>query len=162
MGLIIKDKIRELMVGYPTVGDKYNITGGILSGTSPVKFGDLVMFDGGYYKKVASASSVSKIAGFVLATNVKLAKGFGDNEVLVNPGEAFNLVLGGSLLAVEINHVGEGDLAILPRGKVYVDLSDGQLYDDDDSGAYVELPGVELTGTYELQGEDIVVEILVK
>ena len=84
------------IVGYPTVSDKYNVTGGLLSGSDPVKFGDLVMFDGsGYFKKVASATAVGDIAGFVLATNVKVAEGFATNVVQVNPGEAFNLLVRG-------------------------------------------------------------------
>ena len=44
MGLILKDKIPMFKVGYPTVSDKYNITGGMLAGTAPAKFGDLVKF----------------------------------------------------------------------------------------------------------------------
>lgn len=163
MGLIIKDKIPMFIVGYPTVSDKYNVTGGLLSGTSAVAFGDLVMFDGnGGFKKVASASSVGEIAGFVLATNVKVAEGFADNRVQVNPGEAFNLVLPGSYLAVKIAHVGASTFAPAPRSKVYVDLATGALYDDDNTAAYVELPGVELTGAYEMHGTQIVVEVYVK
>jgi hypothetical protein len=163
MGLIIKDKLPMFIVGFPTVSDKYNVTGGLLSGTSPVKFGELVMFDGsGYFKKVASASAVSEIAGFVLGTNVKVAEGFATNVVQVNPGEAFNLTLPGSYLAVEFEHVGESAVAIAPRSKVYVDLADGTLHDGDDSAAYVELPGVEFTGAWEEQGSKLVAEIYVK
>lgn len=160
MGLIIKDKIQMLMTGYPTMGDKYNVTGGILSGTDPVKFGDLVMFDGGMYKKVASATAVTDIAGFVLATNVKTAEGFGTNVVQVNPGEAFNLTLGGSYLAVETAEADGTD--IKPNGAVYVSLTDGKLYASSDTGHTNTLPGVVFTGTFELQGSKVIAEVLVK
>jgi len=161
MGLIIKEKLPMFIVGFPTVGDKYNITGGLLSGTSPVKFGDLVMFDGsGYFKKVASASSVADIAGFVLGTNVKVAEGFATNVVQVNPGEAFNLVLPGSYLAVEV--AGASALSdISPRAQVYVKLADGTLDTAANTGI-VALPGVEFTGACELHGSTVVAEIYVK
>lgn len=161
MNLIIKDKIPMFMVGYPTMGDKYNITGGILAGSDPVKFGDLVMFaDGGYYKKVNNATSVNDIAGFVMATNVKLAEGFATNVVQVNPHEAFNLVLGGSWLAVETEEADGDD--IKPNGAVYVDLSNGKLYASTGEGHTNTLPGVVFTGTYELHGTKVVAEIIVK
>lgn len=161
MGLIIKDKLPMFIVGFPTVGDKYNITGGLLSGTSPVKFGELVMFDGsGCFKKVASASAVSEIAGFVLGTNVKVAEGFATNVVQVNPGEAFNLVLPGSYLAVEYTQSDEG-VGPAPRSQVYVKLADGSLHDASDTGI-VALPGVEFTGAWEMHGETAVAEIYVK
>jgi len=162
MGLIIKDKLPMFIVGFPTVSDKYNVTGGLLSGTSPVKFGELLMFDGsGYFKKVANASSVSEIAGFVLGTNVKVAEGFATNVVQVNPGEAFNLTLPGSYLAVEVNPVDDTPV-IAPRSQVYVELTTGTLYDGADSGAYEALPGVEFTGAWEKQGSKFVAEIYVK
>lgn len=161
MGLIIKDKLPMFIVGYPTVSDKYNITGGLLSGTQSVKFGDLVMFDGtGYFKKVENASDVKAIAGFVLATNVKVAEGFATNVVQVNPGEAFNLVLPGSYLAVEV--AGASAVSDIPvRGQVYVKLADGTLDVTSDTGI-VALPGVEFTGAAELHGTKVVAEIYVK
>lgn len=160
MSLIIKDKLQMMIVGFPTVSDKYNITGGLLSGTSPVSFGDLVMHDGsGYYKKVASASSIADIAGFVLGTNVKLAEGFATNVVQVNPGEAFNLVLPGSYLAIKVGGISAGS-DITPNKQLYVDLSDGSVTIS--SSSTVALPGVVLTGTWEKQGSDYVCEILVK
>ena len=47
MGLIINNKIKKFMTGYPTVSDKYNVAGAILSGSSAVKFGDPLMWDSG-------------------------------------------------------------------------------------------------------------------
>ena len=71
MGLIIgKSGIPMFKVGYPTVSDKYNITGGTLAGTTPVKFGDLVKFSAakGYFEAITGTVTVGDIAGFVLAT----------------------------------------------------------------------------------------------
>ena len=106
MGLIIgKSGIPMFKVGYPTVSDKYNITGGILAGNTAVKFGDLVKFSStkGYYEAITSTVTLANIPGFVLATNVKLATEWPgtDESVKVLPGEAFNLVLPGSYLAIE-------------------------------------------------------------
>lgn len=161
MGLIIKDKLPMFIVGFPTVSDKYNVTGGLLSGSDPVKFGDLVMFDGsGYFKKVASATAVGDIAGFVLGTNVKVAEGFATNVVQVNPGEAFNLTLPGSYLAVEVG--GASAVSDIPvRGQVYVKLADGSLHTAADTGI-VALPGVEFTGCAEMHGSKVIAEIYVK
>ena len=39
--LIIKDKIDMLMKGYPTVSDKYNVAGGVLTGNAAAQFGEL-------------------------------------------------------------------------------------------------------------------------
>jgi hypothetical protein len=104
MSLIIKDKIQQLMIGYPTVSDKYNVSGGILAGTDNVYFGDLVKVSGtaGYFEKAVSLSSVADIAGFVLATNVKLAEGFPGTTPATKPGEAFNLMING-FMAVELD-----------------------------------------------------------
>ena len=44
MSLIIKDKIKQLMRGYPTVSDKYNVEGGIVEGDTPLAFGDMVAY----------------------------------------------------------------------------------------------------------------------
>jgi len=104
MSLIIKDKIQQLMIGYPTVSDKYNVSGGILAGTNNVYFGDLVKVSGtaGYFEKAVSLNSVAEIAGFVLATNVKLAEGFPGTTPATKPGEAFNLMING-FMAVELD-----------------------------------------------------------
>ena len=103
MGLILKDKIRQLVKGYPTVSDKYNVAGGILEGDTEVKFGDLVAYGAttGHYVK---ATTNANIAGIVLATNVKLFPKYpaGENsDTPVVVGEAFNLLLDG-YVAVEV------------------------------------------------------------
>ena len=106
MGLIIgKSGIPMFKVGYPTVGDKYNVTGGTLAGTAAVNFGDLVKFSTtkGYFEAITGAVTLADIAGFVLATNVKLATEFPgtDESIKVLPGEAFNLLVNG-FMAVQL------------------------------------------------------------
>lgn len=108
MGLIINKQIRQLMKGYPTVSDKYNVAGGILAGNIDAHFGDLVKFstDAGYYEVINGTNTITaktEIAGLVLATNVKLAATYpGTSEsVVTKPGEAFNLMLDG-FVAVEL------------------------------------------------------------
>lgn len=103
MGLILKDKLQELMRGYPTVSDKYNVRGGTLASTSDVgHFGDLVAFNGdGFFTVVDEAhplSDISQLAGVLLATNVKVTPDFFGGytaEAPTMPGEAFNLAVSG-------------------------------------------------------------------
>ena len=126
MGLIISDKIKKFMVGYPTVSDKYNVAGAILSGSSAVKFGDPLMWDSatqngdGYYvKKAASTVTAANFAGFVLATNVKLADGFPGTTVETVPGEALNLLING-YIAVDVAASTSIKSSILPGAKLYI------------------------------------------
>lgn len=102
MSLIIKDKIKQLMRGYPTVSDKYNVEGGIIEGTDGVNFGDMVVYGSttGYYKKATALTDINEFAGFVLATNVKLEDTWGASGApllgpVTLPGEAFNLFMNG-------------------------------------------------------------------
>lgn len=104
MGLIIKNKIAQLKKGYPTVSDKYNVQGGI-NESDVLHFGDLVTYGTatGHYKKMAAATD--KLAGIVLATNVKLANRYpGDSNASVETlkGEAFNLLVRG-FVAVKVD-----------------------------------------------------------
>ena len=106
--MIIKDKISMLRKGYPTVSDKYNVTGGILqSGSADVPFGALVAYGSqvGYYKAATSVAAVGDIAGVVLATNVKLSGIWPDENQagVVKPKEAFNLMLDG-YVAIELDN----------------------------------------------------------
>lgn len=152
--LIIKDKIPMLKIGYPTVSDKYDVAGAVLDGSSPVAFGDLVMFSStqGYFKKAASMSAITDAAGFVVATNVKLAEGFPGTTVQVNPGEAFNLLVKG-FIAVELDDSADDDYATA-NSAVYVILSTGKLTTSDQAsaGTVVALPNCVFTGTIENQG----------
>ena len=72
MSLIIKNKIQELMQGYPTISDKYDVAPAVLEGATAVMAGQPVTLGStaGRYKACSAAADV--VAGFVLATNVKL------------------------------------------------------------------------------------------
>ena len=99
MSLIYKNKIPALMVGYPTVSDKYNVSGAVLEGTQSVNNGELVTFGSasGGYKKITALTSAKDIAGIVLATNVKVATTYpaNDENIATKPGEGFNLCIWG-------------------------------------------------------------------
>lgn len=164
MGLIIgKSGIPMFKVGYPTVSDKYNITGGTLAGTTPVKFGDLVKFSAtkGYFEAITGTVTVGDIAGFVLATNVKLATEWPATEesVKILPGEAFNLALPGSYLAIELDSTAV-EANVKANAKVYAIPATGKCTTV--SASNLELPGVVFTGMVEKHGTALVAEIYVK
>ena len=167
MGMIIKNQLKKFQVGFPTVSDKYNIAGGTLTGSTAVNFGDLVKFSStkGYFEAITSTVTVADIAGFVLGTNVKLALDYPatDASVKVLPGEAFNLVLPNSFLAIELDATAvEAD--VVANAKAYVILATGKITTSTNAsaGTIVELPGVVFTGEYELQGTKKIAEIFVK
>ena len=164
MGLIIgKSGIPMFKVGYPTVSDKYNVTGGILAGNTAVRFGDLVKFSStkGYYEAITSTVTLANIAGFVLATNVKLATEWPgtDESVKVLPGEAFNLVLPGSYLAIELDSTAV-EANVKANAQVYVIPATGKCTTV--SSSNLALPGVVFTGMVEKHANKLVAEILVK
>lgn len=163
MGLIIKDKIPMFKVGYPTVSDKYNITGGTLVGTTPAKFGDLVKFSAtkGYFEAITGAVTLADIAGFTLATNVKLSETWPATDVQINPGEAFNLVLPGSYLAIELA-TGAREANVIANKPVAVILATGKCTTEVATSTAPALPNVVFTGLYEKHGDKIVAEIYVK
>lgn len=163
MGLILKDKIPMFKVGYPTVSDKYNITGGTLVGTTPAKFGDLVKFSAtkGYFEAITGAVTLADIAGFTLATNVKLSETWPATDVQINPGEAFNLVLPGSYLAIELA-TGAREANVIANKPVAVILATGKCTTEVASSTAPALPNVVFTGLYEKHGDKIVAEIYVK
>lgn len=161
--MIIKDRIPMLKIGYPTVSDKYNVSGAVLAGNTPVKFGQLVKLSAtkGYFEAAAGAESVAEIAGFVLATNVKLANEFPGTEVLIYPGEAFNLLVNG-FMAVELDSA--ATLAqVTAKAQVAVILATGKITTADKiADGIVALPNVIFTGTVENHGTTDVAEIMVK
>lgn len=163
MSLIIKDKIKQLMRGYPTVSDKYNVEGGIIEGTDSVNFGDMVAYGSttGYYKKATTLTSIDEFAGFVLATNVKLEDTWGktNDGPITNPGEAFNLFMNG-FIAVQLKS--DATVAKITNGaKVAVVLASAEVTTADKISAstIVELPGYEFTGIYEQQGTILLAEV---
>ena len=126
MAMIIKDKLQMLMKGFPTVSDKYNVLPAVLDGTAPVNFGDVVVYSttAGYYTKPATITAATQVAGFVVATNVKLPENYPGTTIQVNPGEAFNLLHSGYLAieldsgAVDANVAAGKGVAVLPSGKI--------------------------------------------
>ena len=126
MAMIIKDKLQMLMKGFPTVSDKYNVLPAVLDGTAPVNFGDVVVYSttDGYYTKPATIAAAAQVAGFVVATNVKVPENYPGTTIQVNPGEAFNLLHSGYLAieldsgAVDANVAAGKGVAVLPSGKI--------------------------------------------
>ena len=162
MSLIINKNIPMMIVGYPTISDKYNVAGGILMGDNSVKFGNLVKYgtNPGYYEAITETVTVSNIAGFVLATNVKLNESYPSGNIKVNPGEGFNLLIDG-FIAVELAESAvESD--IVPNAAVKVVLSTGEITTSSVESDTDTLPNVVFTGTYEYQGSKLVAEIYVK
>ena len=126
MSLIIKDKIQMMMKGFPTVSDKYNVLPAVLDGDAPVDFGDVVVYSAtaGYFTKPTPITAATQVAGFVVATNVKVPENYPGMTVQVNPGEAFNLLHSGYLAvaldtgAVDANVAAGKKVAVLPSGKI--------------------------------------------
>lgn len=105
MSLIIKNKIQELMQGYPTISDKYDVAPAVLDGESTaVKAGQLVSMGttAGRYTNLKTGSGITtaalaQIAGFVLATNVKVPNTYPAStaDQTYVAGDAFNLMIRG-------------------------------------------------------------------
>ena len=165
MSLIIGEKINELMKGYPTVSDKYDVAPAVLEGDTDVHFGEPVQFGdtNGYFKAVDGAiDSADKIAGFALATNVKVADQYPGTTVSIKPGEGFNLCIGG-FMAIELDSA--ATLAqCTPNAKVHIILATGKLTTPDkyNAGTIVPLDNVVFTGVSEAQGNTKLAEILIK
>ena len=159
MSLIIKDKIKKFIVGYPTVSDKYNVSGAVLTGTQPVEFGDLVGFSAtkGYFEKLTTVSAATDVAGIVLATNVKLNLQWPEGNVQTLPGEAFNLLVNGFVAvkldtaAVEANVLANKPVYVTPQATLTTEAASN-----------FALPNAVFTGEVEKHGNTIVAEIYIK
>ena len=154
MGLIIKDKIQSLMVGYPTVSDKYDVEGGLANET--LRFGDLVVAESvGVYKKV----DATKVDGIVLATNVKLNTSYpadAEGPVTVK-GEAFNVLIKGRV-AVALDSDATKEAVV--KG---ADAKLSAAHKLSTTGtAIAGNVSIKFTGFYEMQGTTIVAEVEVK
>lgn len=128
MGLIIGKKIKSLKKGYPTVSDKYDVAPAVLTGDTAVLPGEAVMYteSTGLYKAVSNAEDVSKIAGILLATNVKMPTRWpSDGKIETVAGEAFNLCFRGHL-AVEIEKANLVDADLVEGAKIGITLADGK------------------------------------
>lgn len=106
--MIIKDKIKALRKGYPTVSDKYNVAGGIVdAGANDLVIGELVQYTDtpGKYKPAVNVNAIGDIAGIALAVNARLNPVWpndGKTELKVKAGEAFDLFVDG-WIAVQLD-----------------------------------------------------------
>lgn len=128
MGLIKgKSGLQKLLVGYPTVSDKYDVVPATLEGADVIN-GDVVMYTSNHsiYKKAASVTAADKLAGIVLATNVKTPSVYPANtdEIATKAGEQFNLIIKG-YVAVKLDTAAELESAT-EGAAVYV-TADGAL-----------------------------------
>lgn len=101
MGLII-NRLKQLLKGYPTVSDKYNVAGGTYEGTEGLEVGEPVSYGSttGYYVAYDAAKG---FAGISMAKNVKLINQYPANgaTVKIEKGEAIDLFVDG-YIAVEL------------------------------------------------------------
>ena len=162
MGLIINNSIPKLKKGYPTVSDKYNVTGGILTGDYAGVFGQTVKLESsGYYSAISSNNTITystDVKGIILATNVKLADW--DGTVSVKPGEAFNLFING-FIAVELD-AGATVANVVANAPVYVTANGTFTEAADASKLANALPNTVYTGVVEQVGSTYYAEIYVK
>ena len=164
MGLIINDRIQQLIAGYPTISDKYNVAPAVLEGNTALKFGQAVKFGNtdGYFLPAGEMLDINEFAGFALATNVKVAENFPGTIVQINPGEAFNLFLNGGI-AIELD-----DAATMAQVKSnlvpHLILATGKVTTADkyNAGTIVPIPNATFTGIKETQGTKKIAEIYVK
>lgn len=147
MSMILNDHIAKLKKGYPTVSDKYDVSGGILGGSAAVEVGTVLALteQSGVFAPAVAATTVDKIAGIALAPNVKLTDIWsGDRRTMVFPGEAVNLCFNG-LFAVEVGT--EVAAAVTPGAQVGWD--NGALVVHADGGTSVAIPDWFFTGCVE-------------
>lgn len=159
MSLILgKDGVQKLMVGYPTVSDKYDVGPAVLEGSAAVLPGDVVMFGSasGSYKPAASLTAMTQVAGIVLATNVKVPSEYPApaGPVAVNPGEAFGLLVRG-FVAVKLD--ASAVLTDAKEGAIVYITSAGKLTTV--SASNIATPW-KFMGITELHGSDKVAEIV--
>lgn len=156
MSLIIKNKIQELMQGYPTISDKYDVAPAVLEGTTNVVVGAPVTLGttAGRYKACTTAADV--VAGFVLATNVKVPMVYpaaGVQEYAA--GDAFNLMFKG-FIAVPLDAGATAEN--IANGKAVAMLAGGKLTTTGTSSA-TDIPGAYFTGCKEVINGVTIAEI---
>ena len=147
MNLIIKNKIQELMQGYPTISDKYDVAPAVLEGATNVVVGAPVTLGttAGRYKACTTAADV--VAGFVLATNVKVPMVYpaaGVQEYAA--GDAFNLMFKGFIAVPLDAGATAGNIA---NGKAVAMLAGGKLTTTGTASA-TDIPGAYFTGCKEV------------
>lgn len=156
MNLIIKNKIQELMQGYPTISDKYDVAPAVLEGATNVVVGAPVTLGttAGRYKACENAADV--VAGFVLATNVKVPMVYpaaGVQEYAA--GDAFNLMFKGFIAVPLDAGATPGNIA---NGKAVAMLAGGKLTTTGTASA-TDIPGAYFTGCKEVINGVTIAEI---
>ena len=156
MNLIIKNKIQELMQGYPTISDKYDVAPAVLEGATNVVVGAPVTLGttAGRYKACTTAADV--VAGFVLATNVKVPMAYpaaGVQEYAA--GDAFNLMFKGFIAVPLDAGATAGNIA---NGKAVAMLAGGKLTTTGTASA-TDIPGAYFTGCKEVINGVTIAEI---
>lgn len=147
MSMILNDHITKLKKGYPTVSDKYDVSGGILGGDTAVEVGSVLALtsESGVFEPVTANTDVELIAGIALAPNVKLTDIWsGDRRTMVQPGEAVNLCFNG-LFAIEIS--AEEAAKVTPGAKV--GFNAGAIVVHVESGSDTVIPNWFFTGCTE-------------
>lgn len=148
MSLIIKNKIQELMQGYPTISDKYDVAPAVLEGDTAVMAGAPVTLGStaGRYKACAAADDT--VAGFILATNVKLPNTYpaSTQEQTYMSGDAFNLMFKG-FLAVPVD--AGATVANIANGEKVALLAGGKITTSGTASA-TDIPGAYFTGCTEV------------
>lgn len=153
-----KSGIQKLMVGYPTVSDKYDVGPAVLEGSAAAYPGDVVMFGSasGSYLPASSLSDANEVAGIVLATNVKVPSSYPAEKgpVPFQPGEAFGLLVRG-FVAVKLDE--DAVLADAKEGaKVYLTAAGKVTTVSTDN---IEMPW-KFMGITEMHGDDKIAEIV--
>ena len=156
MNLIIKNKIQELMQGYPTISDKYDVAPAVLEGATNVVVGAPVTLGttAGRYKACTTAADV--VAGFVLATNVKVPMVYPATGVQeYAAGDAFNLMFKGFIAVPLDAGATTGNIA---NGKAVAMLAGGKLTTTGTASA-TDIPGAYFTGCKEVINGVTIAEI---
>ena len=159
MSLILgKDGIQKLMVGYPTVSDKYNVGPAVAEDT--IYPGDLVVLGNGDHSSyVAATSDEDTPMGFAIATNVKVPGTYPapQGPVPFQAGEAFGLFVSG-YLAVQLDASAVMD-DVVEGAPMYIAASGKLTTVAPDPSGY-QLVG-NFTGVKEMHGTAKVAEIFV-
>lgn len=148
MGLIIKESLKKMMKGYPTISDKYDVEGGVNVGATAIKFGELVLFSdekiAGKYIAFSDAKKTNGVAGICIAENVKLVTTYpGESkDATIEPGEAVTLMSRG-FIAVEL---AAGVTSVAAEDAVYFDAY-GKFTNS--SSSSTALAGAKFTGAIE-------------
>lgn len=158
MGLIIKNKIQQLMRGYPTISDKYDVAPAVLEGASTVTAGAPVTLGSTAGRYKAPTAKTDVVAGFVLATNVKVPNTYPASAELqtYGIGEAFNLMIKG-FIAVPLDS-GATTAKIVNGAKVFL-LAAGKLTTEDKTTDGAAIPGAYFTGCYEVVNGETLAEV---